>query len=618
MPLSPKTQKLQLVDELIATTIDLTHEQRCSLESQAIRELIANNTITVEQAIDLSYKQTFNLQSQNICDLLRSETITLEEVNTLTYLGKCNLESQHIRDLIANNLITIQQAINLTFEQLLSLELQPIEILKHQVPIKFERLEEICNLTYDERINIISPVVRDLIRQEIITFQEAIALTEDEREVLESQAIRNLIADNIITVRRAIMLTVFEKGILELEGVHELLTNRTMTFQQAINLSPNQQGNLQSQAVRALLAGETITFQQAINLSYNQRRALEDDETRARVIAGELTLDDIIGGPVALLNFYVPTPDINDAQSTHNAAVHQAVSASAKRLKNRYGSSITGSGLADTIHTLQAEIMKLSDNSLKTQAAQRCLPRLTALDYTFTDKASNVSTRELLALSFIAIQDDKLRRGSVEDAKNMLVEGLYEIQRGYNLNNSGIDDGELDRFICAGGTFNKLVEKLQGIHPDCEIHFMTQTTAALKLPKIVTEESFQYLAQLATPQTEAALLTFTKLIADIKQQGANVIYDKIKTRVSARMYEEFGSLYKDQTDPAFTQLVDSGEYTKLEPDNLRQFQQQIQNSQGYQQYCSHLLRQHSAFFLTPNQLQQQQGSEKQLALVPIN
>ena len=67
-----------------------------------------------------------------------------------------------------------------------------------------------------------------------------------------------------------------------------------------------------------------------------------------------------------------------------------------------------------------------------------------------------MNTLELLALSWLAVNDNGVRTGSFDDAKNQFIEGLYEIQRGYNLSEAGVDLHGSDVFICSGGTFNKV------------------------------------------------------------------------------------------------------------------------------------------------------------------
>ncbi len=141
---------------------------------------------------------------------------------------------------------------------------------------------------------------------------------------------------------------------------------------------------------------------------------------------------------------------------------------------------------------------------------------MAAPNYVYTDPTSGVNTRELLALSWLAVNDDGVRTGSFDDAKNQFIEGLYEIQRGYNLSEAGVDLHGSDVFICSGGTFNKLLEKLSGVHPDVTIEFITPELAALKLPIIVKEEVVSYLAAKANPSTASELTQFTQQIKQIE------------------------------------------------------------------------------------------------------
>jgi hypothetical protein len=249
---------------------------------------------------------------------------------------------------------------------------------------------------------------------------------------------------------------------------------------------------------------------------------------------------------------------------------------------------IDGVGLESVISRVQDHAVRLSDDSQKNKAAKRCVFRITAPGYTFLDPSSKITTRQLIALTYLAIVDVYKREGNLEDATAQFVEGLYEIQRGYNLSESGLDNGLQDRSICSAGTFNKLIEKLQGIHPDCQIRFITKGTASLKLPIVVREEAMRYLAPLANPSTVEGFREFTQLMSQVKEDAVAVIWDKIKGNVADRMFDEFGGLYQDRADHSFTDLVDASQYTELP--NLCIFQEQVQNSRGYHQYCSQMLR----------------------------
>lgn len=249
--------------------------------------------------------------------------------------------------------------------------------------------------------------------------------------------------------------------------------------------------------------------------------------TRQRIINGDITIENIIGiDPM----HDVAAHSINGIQNTHTASVHQSVSESATRLLNLYESGINGVCLESTLEKAQAYVSGLSDESTKNRAAKRGFLRIVAPDYNFTDKSSKVTIRKLLALNFLAIHDDEKRVGSLEDAQMQFVEALYEIQRGYNLSESGVDRGE-DQCVCFAGTFSKLIEKLNGIHPDGRVLYITEETCSFKLPIVVREEAMQYL----TTINAEALATFTLLMARVKKKGVEVIWDHIK-KISLCVY----------------------------------------------------------------------------------
>ena len=179
----------------------------------------------------------------------------------------------------------------------------------------------------------------------------------------------------------------------------------------------------------------------------------------------------------------------NSAQSTHTASVHQTVSASARRLKERYKDVLAN--LNESLQTIVHWVNKLEGHDVE----KRALQQLVGSSYTFKDPTSDVTTKELLALSWAAINDDAMRLGKVKDAQVCFLEGLYDIQRAYNLSDTFEDRGGHDKQACASGTFNKLIEKLVGIHPDAKITYITNQGAMRKLLPLVREAATQFLKE---------------------------------------------------------------------------------------------------------------------------
>lgn len=187
-------------------------------------------------------------------------------------------------------------------------------------------------------------------------------------------------------------------------------------------------------------------------------------------------------------------PAFNTRQSTHTASVHASVSDSAIRLRTSYGMHIASqrdfSAVIAQMGQWLASIARPSEK--EAAAAARCFGGITAGDCFFTDPTSGVPTRQLLAFVWCAVHDNIKRTGSLEDAQALLIDGLYEIQRGDNLSEEGVDDGRDDYPICPSGTFNKLMEKLNGIHSDVAVYYITIQGAALKLPRVVKEQALAY------------------------------------------------------------------------------------------------------------------------------
>jgi len=190
--------------------------------------------------------------------------------------------------------------------------------------------------------------------------------------------------------------------------------------------------------------------------------------------------------------------NINQAQNTHTVSIHRAASNNAITLKNNnlyidvgvfYGS------FSNWIQQLPIESAAIekgyANDHFKNKAAQEWIQNPLHLDH--TDETSMVSAKEFLALAWSAIHDDAQRESStpLQHAKESLRDALYEIQRGYNFNEAQnpIDNGEESRNICAGGTFNKISEKLVSVVKGASVTMMTQSVFTLSLESTIRQEA---------------------------------------------------------------------------------------------------------------------------------
>lgn len=246
--------------------------------------------------------------------------------------------------------------------------------------------------------------------------------------------------------------------------------------------------------------------------------------------------------------------NINTAQSTHTRSIHKSVSESAIELHNLYGHKIaTATGLTEVLQEIKIYVGKLPGN-LKNDAAKRAINSLGRRIWSHEDPVAMVTNLQLLALAWLAIHDDSKRNGGLDVALDNFIDGLYEIQRGYNLDDTGlIDNGQKDKVICSGGTFNKIIEKLWGIHKDVELVFITKDTAINKLSVLVKNKCAEYLEieNLSVSELESLYIKFQN--DDEVESLWKQIYPDVYTDM-----EEYASAFGSKEE--FIQFIDSGLY----------------------------------------------------------
>lgn len=306
--------------------------------------------------------------------------------------------------------------------------------------------------------------------------------------------------------------------------------------------------------VRRLLVQGTLTREQLADIRYETLDALRDEATMQRLLNGELTVAQVIGGAHnpggrrGLEVFY-------NQQNTHTASVHRSVSATALKLYNRYKKKLNDEEfLLIKIKEWSARINERNEE-LKAGAAFRCIERFFQPGIKHVDPKSRVSVHQFLALAWIAIHDEALRCGSLDDAEEQFKEMLYEIQRGYNIIARNIDNGENDSPICMGGTFNKICEKLVGIHPDAELIIVTKNQAAAKLPQKVKEKAIAYLEKLI----RGSIPGHQDILQKFEEAGVAAIWKDINQDIHKELFDEFGEAFgNDQYNKEFVDMVEVG------------------------------------------------------------
>ncbi|NNM60169.1 MAG: hypothetical protein HKM04_10205 [Legionellales bacterium] len=285
-----------------------------------------------------------------------------------------------------------------------------------------------------------------------------------------------------------------------------------LTAEQAGQLTSIQMKYLETERIVHLIENGIITVDEAIQLREAQYELLvKNDHAYNFFLNGELTLaaleDDNIQQIHHIAQVNQIEPDqLNYAQSAHNASVHESVSLSVKKLYSRYGHKIEENHnskdklsevnnddtkleevikrfemyITENMEDLRTNCEKLyadlqegagKDNFLdqpkvshltklldfyeKCETGLRGFQRVTAANYKYTDKGSQISTRQLLALFFLAISDEANCELAGDKIFELIIDTLYEAQCGYNLDAKGVHDGGDDSPVCTGGTLKE-------------------------------------------------------------------------------------------------------------------------------------------------------------------
>ena len=135
----------------------------------------------------------------------------------------------------------------------------------------------------------------------------------------------------------------------------------------------------------------------------------------------------------------------------------------------------------------------------------------------------------------MAANEPTSRESSVTEdgAKSSLVNALYEIRRGYNLDSSHTpkDDGASARNICAGGTFNKISEKTVSVIKGTSSLMITTETLRISIEATIKREIENI------PHLEQQSLRDG--IRNNEGQLTQQAWDAIKDKVIASIKKEF-------------------------------------------------------------------------------
>lgn len=259
--------------------------------------------------------------------------------------------------------------------------------------------------------------------------------------------------------------------------------------------------------------------------------------------------------------------NFNPSQSVHTASINQSVRDSILSLKKRYEVE-TNNGqkvlkyyeklknlVLDKCSLIESDLSK----KIKCQAARRALQRIDTGELNYLEKVTNTDIFSLFALIYCAVHDKERIKADLDDFLVLLIDSLYELQRGYNLSETAEDNHLSDKSICTGGSFAKIFESICALHQDCYLIYVTAQSITNKMICVVNQEVKDYLNKFAYPES-------LKVLNDLKANGLNGdIWQIIKSEVEAKMHAEFddvlGMSSVSKTD--FLNILDSANEVPL-------------------------------------------------------
>ena len=249
-------------------------------------------------------------------------------------------------------------------------------------------------------------------------------------------------------------------------------------------------------------------------------------------------------------------------QSTHLASVHKSVTQSVKRLQKRYPSVNVRKALNEIEAKIKTAKFKEPQEFYR-QAAINSLKRIKASDWKDNDTELNLP--QVAALMWVAAKDQPAYDAvfgksttsdrDIDDRMTTFVEYLWRAEREYNLNQKSVDDMKPASQACFPGTFNKIVESLDKLHPDVKIIRSKEAANALAI-----EEVKKFYHQ----HRDQKALYDAHTTAEPSEEQKNMI-KAMKKYVKNRLEEEIGETL---TADDIQGILDNIEYVDLpEPDN---------------------------------------------------
>ncbi|MBT4885379.1 MAG: hypothetical protein HON55_04415, partial [Legionellales bacterium] len=477
---------MKIINELISKygqNITLEYLQHTTpnfrefLENEKPMALLKNGKIPLEHALDITTYQLGYLNFDNIYNLIDSDTVTIDDIFNLSIAKNVVLITTNLAQKIISG--------SYSWDDYVGLSETNIELLMNSKMV-------------------------GLINEGIISPDNLKFITQSIKSILLNPSVSHLISNPKIdlTGDDVILAPAPMAAALQVSSITEMIVNKSISKQQLHSINWDGYVAITRTHIAKMHQSGLISFTEINQLNTSGVFALDNSRIKKLYINGDINLqllntieDDILDqitetmtdeSIIELVTNQSSSAQANPEESTMSASIHGSASQSASILKEKYDKTIDITDYVTTI--IKPLIIETPDQNIdfinstaeqqatettKRAAALRCLDRLLN-DNDYSDHKSGISLIMLVCLQHMAIDDDSRRISTKIDAQQSLLDGLYQIQRGGNINSAKKDNGLDDNPICGPGTFNKLIEIMVGLHPDSKLIIITPELATLK------------------------------------------------------------------------------------------------------------------------------------------
>lgn len=232
---------------------------------------------------------------------------------------------------------------------------------------------------------------------------------------------------------------------------------------------------------------------------------------------------------------------MNHGQSIGETTVERFLSQAVAALRSRYAQKDLTQARNDLINWVN----NLKDIDATTNAAKRCIARF---EYSVYSR-HNINMQQALGLVWLGIHDPRaqasekagekssliLTETDFADRRKRLIQTLYEIERNYNMDVNGRDNGEQQNGrSCEHGSINKLIATLSGGHDDVHFLFVNAETISQKANALLIE----HFLKLEDKQKIAYAQAW-------KKDGAppDTLINTLKSLVERGLHQEFDGFF---------------------------------------------------------------------------